>query len=171
MACDCVCTCGAARRPRRLGPQLAPPPARRPEAALRAHLRHSALATAELENATVLLDEAKPGRYDAFASGVSYAAGTPWCFYGAVIGVVAWGACGKAAHGSDTWQLVLNTSSSIVTMLMCFILQNTLNRDTRTLHVQLQRLMLEVQTQQHAQHPASIPRLIVTDASDAPVRR
>ena len=61
--------------------------------------------------------------------------GTTWAFLAAILVIVIWGAIGPLFHYSDTWQLVMNTATSIVTFLMVFLIQNTQNRDTMALHL------------------------------------
>jgi low affinity Fe/Cu permease len=76
-----------------------------------------------------------------FAQGTSRAAGSAWAFIGAVAVVIAWAALGPAFGYSDTWQLVINTSTTIVTFLMVFLIQNTQNRDAISLHLKLDELI------------------------------
>jgi len=77
-----------------------------------------------------------------FAQAVSTAAGRPWTFVGAVALITAWALSGPFFHFSDTWQLVINTSTTIVTFLMVFLIQNTQNRDTEALRLKLDELIL-----------------------------
>jgi low affinity Fe/Cu permease len=72
---------------------------------------------------------------------VSDAAGTGWAFLLAVAAIVVWAALGPAYGYSDTWQLVINTGTTIVTFLMVFLIQNTQNRDARALHLKLDELL------------------------------
>jgi low affinity Fe/Cu permease len=67
--------------------------------------------------------------------------GTPWAFLGAAGVVVAWAVSGPLFHFRDTWQLVINTGTTIVTFLMVFLIQNTQNRDARALHLKLDELL------------------------------
>jgi low affinity Fe/Cu permease len=60
--------------------------------------------------------------------------------------VVVWAASGPLFHYSDTWQLVINTGTTIVTFLMVFLIQNTQNRDTRALQVKLSEVILALET-------------------------
>src|SRR5882757_8134211 len=69
-------------------------------------------------------------------------AGKPLTFLVAVLLVVAWAATGPLFGYSDTWQLVINTSTTIVTFLMVFLIQNTQNRDTMALQLKLSELVL-----------------------------
>jgi low affinity Fe/Cu permease len=68
--------------------------------------------------------------------------GSSWAFATAVLVIVVWLVTGPIFHFSDTWQLVINTGSSIVTFLMVFLIQNTQNRDTREIHLKLDELIL-----------------------------
>jgi low affinity Fe/Cu permease len=72
----------------------------------------------------------------------SAAVGRPWAFAGAAGIVVAWAALGPVFHFSDTWQLVINTGTTIITFLMVFLIQNTQNRDTEALRLKLDELIL-----------------------------
>jgi low affinity Fe/Cu permease len=79
--------------------------------------------------------------FRAFAARISILAGSPWAFGGAVVIIVIWAALGAYYHYSDTWQLVINTGTTIVTFLMVFLIQNTQNRDTRALHLKLDEVI------------------------------
>ena len=72
---------------------------------------------------------------------VSTAVGSPWAFVLAVLVIVAWIVTGPLFHYSDTWQLVINTATTIVTFLMVFLIQNTQNRDTKAIHLKLDELL------------------------------
>lgn len=67
--------------------------------------------------------------------------GTPWPFILAVMVIVLWAITGPLFHYSDTWQLVINTSTTIITFVMVFLIQNTQNRDDRALHLKLDELL------------------------------
>src|SRR5580658_6659044 len=67
--------------------------------------------------------------------------GRPQSFLLAVLVVVVWGATGPLFHFSDTWQLVINTGTTIVTFLMVFLIQNTQNRDAHAIHLKLDELI------------------------------
>ena len=71
----------------------------------------------------------------------SRATGRPWAFMAASALIVVWLATGPLFHYSDTWQLVINTSTTIVTFLMVFLIQSTQNRDTEALQVKLDELL------------------------------
>jgi len=67
--------------------------------------------------------------------------GTPWAFITAVIVIVAWAVSGPLFGYSDTWQLVVNTGTTIVTFLIVFLIQNTQNRETRVVRLKLDELL------------------------------
>jgi len=72
----------------------------------------------------------------------AHAAGTPAAFLIAVLSIVVWSATGPLFGFSDTWQLVINTGTTIVTFLMVFLIQNTQNRDTLALQLKLSELII-----------------------------
>lgn len=76
-----------------------------------------------------------------FAAAASAWLGSKWAFSWAVLVIVIWGASGFAFHYSDTWQLVINTGTTIVTFLMVFLIQNTQNRDARAINLKLNELI------------------------------
>jgi low affinity Fe/Cu permease len=76
------------------------------------------------------------------ACATAHWAGKPIAFLTATALVIAWALTGPMFHYSDTWQLVINTSTTIVTFLMVFLIQNTQNRDTMALQVKLSELIL-----------------------------
>jgi low affinity Fe/Cu permease len=84
------------------------------------------------------------GIFRRFAQATSSAVGTPWAFVGAFAVVVVWAVLGPVFRFTDTWQLVINTSTTIVTFLMVFLIQNTQNRDTEALRLKLDELILAV---------------------------
>jgi len=76
-----------------------------------------------------------------FANAVSAAAGSPFAFNICGCYVILWACTGPLFGFSDTWQLVINTSTTIVTFLMVFLIQNTQNRDNGALHAKLDELI------------------------------
>ena len=76
-----------------------------------------------------------------FAQATSQAVGSSWAFILAALVIVIWGATGPMFHYSDTWQLVINTGTTIVTFLMVFLIQNTQNRDAKAIHLKLDELI------------------------------
>jgi low affinity Fe/Cu permease len=79
-----------------------------------------------------------------FAHHASRYAGNPWTFVIAVLVVVVWAASGPLFNFSDTWQLVINTSTTIITFLMVFLIQNTQNRDALAVQVKLSELVIKM---------------------------
>ncbi len=75
------------------------------------------------------------------AAKISYATGTANAFLLAIGVVIIWALSGPAFGYSDTWQLVINTGTTIVTFLMVFLIQNTQNRDSKALHLKLDELI------------------------------
>jgi len=76
-----------------------------------------------------------------FAKAVSNIVGTSWVFILAVTVIVVWALSGPMFHYSDTWQLVINTGTTIITFLMVFLIQNTQNRDAKAIHLKLDELI------------------------------
>lgn len=79
--------------------------------------------------------------FTAIASRVSAAAGQPLAFIAAVTVIVIWAVTGPLFDYSDTWQLVINTSTTIITFLMVFVIQNSQNRDAAALQAKLDELI------------------------------
>jgi low affinity Fe/Cu permease len=76
-----------------------------------------------------------------FASSASTWLGSKWAFAVAILVIVVWASTGFLFHYSDTWQLVINTGTTIVTFLMVFLIQNTQNRDARAINLKLNELI------------------------------
>ena len=76
-----------------------------------------------------------------FAKRIARASGHPRTFVIALLTIIAWAVIGPVFHFSDTWQLVINTSTTIVTFLMVFLIQNTQNRDSEAMHLKLDELI------------------------------
>jgi low affinity Fe/Cu permease len=76
-----------------------------------------------------------------FAKWTSHVAGQPAAFAIAVVALLLWVVSGPFFGFSDTWQLVINTGTTIITFLMVFLIQNTQNRDSEALHVKLDELI------------------------------
>lgn len=79
-----------------------------------------------------------------FSQVTSEVVGSSWCFIAAVLIIVIWAASGPAFDYSNTWQLVINTGTTIITFLMVFLIQNTQNRDARAMHLKLDELLRAV---------------------------
>ncbi|HZR77724.1 MAG TPA: low affinity iron permease family protein [Chthoniobacterales bacterium] len=76
-----------------------------------------------------------------FARKSSGILGSPWAFAIAILIIVVWGITGPTFHYSDTWQLIINTGTTIVTFLMVFLIQNTQNRDAKAMHLKLDEVI------------------------------
>jgi low affinity Fe/Cu permease len=79
--------------------------------------------------------------FRAFSQKVSVWAGSPLAFVSCSVIVLVWAFSGPEFHYSDTWQLVINTGTTIITFLMVFLIQNTQNRDSRAIHLKLDELI------------------------------
>ena len=80
-------------------------------------------------------------QFDKLSRTVENAVGSAWAFLVACGIIAAWAAIGPLVGWSDTWQLVVNTGTTIVTFLMVFVMQHTQTRDTRALHLKLAELI------------------------------
>jgi len=76
-----------------------------------------------------------------FARRTSNVLGSAWAFVLALLIIVVWGITGPTFHYSDTWQLIINTGTTIVTFLMVFLIQNTQNRDAKAVHLKLDEII------------------------------
>jgi low affinity Fe/Cu permease len=76
-----------------------------------------------------------------FSQRASEIVGSPWAFLIAAITVMLWAVTGPIFNFSDTWQLVINTGTTIITFLMVFLIQNTQNRDAKAMHLKLDELI------------------------------
>src|SRR5262245_32830350 len=94
-----------------------------------------------------------------FASRTAQVVGRPYAFFLAVAVIVAWAVLGPYFHFSDTWQLIINTGTTIVTFLVVFLIQNTQNRDAKALHLKLDELI-------RSHYPASNELIDVENLSD-----
>jgi len=83
----------------------------------------------------------KAFRFSNFARGISAWSGRPLLFGLALLAVILWAVTGPLFGYSDTWQLVINTSTTIITFLMVFVIQNTQNRDTAAIQIKLDELI------------------------------
>src|SRR5689334_2022514 len=79
-----------------------------------------------------------------FAHAAASAVGSPFAFLLGLLLIVVWAVTGPAFHYSDTWQLVINTGTTVVTFLMVFLIQNTQNRDAKAMHLKLDELIRAV---------------------------
>jgi low affinity Fe/Cu permease len=82
--------------------------------------------------------------FGVFARKTSMVLGSAWAFVLAILIIVIWAMTGPAFGYSDTWQLIINTGTTIVTFLMVFLIQNTQNRDAKAVHLKLDELIRAV---------------------------
>jgi len=82
-----------------------------------------------------------PDRFAQFATGASFWLGSKWAFTLAVAIIVCWAITGPTFRYSETWQLLINTGTTIITFLMVFLIQNTQNRDARAINLKLDELI------------------------------
>ena len=85
--------------------------------------------------------ETKGDRFGKFAASASGWLGSKWSFMGAILVIAIWAVTGPLFHFSNSWQLVINTGTTIVTFLMVFLIQNTQNRDARAINLKLDELI------------------------------
>jgi low affinity Fe/Cu permease len=123
-----------------------------------------------------------PDHFGRFASIASFWLGSKWAFICAGLIIVIWAVSGPIFHYSDTWQLVINTGTTIVTFLMVFLIQNTQNRDARAINLKLDELiraidkardrMMNIEKLSDVELRISLPRcgLRVERALDQPSR-
>ncbi|HKP97589.1 MAG TPA: low affinity iron permease family protein [Fibrobacteria bacterium] len=98
------------------------------------------------------------------AQKVSAAVGSPVSFFLAIFVIAVWAITGPMFGYSDTWQLVINTGTTIITFLMVFLIQNTQNRDARVIHLKLDELI-------RASAPARNSLLDLEDLSDEEIEK
>lgn len=90
------------------------------------------------------MSKIEEGLFHRFAAVTAHAAGSPWAFAAGLLLVLVWIVSGPFFHYSDTWQLVINTGTTVVTFLMVFLIQNSQNRDARAMHLKLDELIRAV---------------------------
>jgi low affinity Fe/Cu permease len=83
----------------------------------------------------------KGGTFSRFSRSVAFLVGQPWAFGVACLSIVVWSTLGPVFQYTDTWQLIINTCTTIVTFLMVFLIQNTQNHDSQVLHLKLDELI------------------------------
>jgi low affinity Fe/Cu permease len=97
--------------------------------------------------------------FSRFASSTAQFVGHPSVFFAAVSVLLIWAVSGPFFHFSDTWQLIINTGTTIVTFLVVFLIQNTQNRDAKALHLKLDELI-------RSHHPANDDLIDIQKLSD-----
>jgi len=90
------------------------------------------------------MSNGKSSLFNRFSKKASFAAGNPLTFIGAVAVIVVWAFLGPVFGFSDTWQLVINTGTTIITFLMVFLIQNTQNRDSSAVQLKLDELIFAI---------------------------
>jgi low affinity Fe/Cu permease len=83
-------------------------------------------------------------RFDHLAAAVAKAVGSPYTFFGALAIVIAWLLAGPVFQFSNTWQLFINTTTTVVTNLIVFLIQNTENRDSKAVHLKLDEIIASI---------------------------
>ncbi|MBI6924644.1 low affinity iron permease family protein [Pseudomonas putida] len=89
-------------------------------------------------------------KFAQFCQWLSNQAGRPSTFLIAIVLIIMWAVSGPWFHYNDTWQLIINTSTTIITFLMVFLIQNTQNRDNDIIHVKLDELIRATQSAQRS---------------------
>ena len=102
--------------------------------------------------------------FGVFARKTSTILGSAWAFVFALLVIVVWALTGPTFHYSDTWQLIINTGTTIVTFLMVFLIQNTQNRDAKAVHLKLDELI-------RALEPARNKLVDLEDLSDDEMKK
>ena len=105
-------------------------------------------------------------RFHRLAKWASVVSGRPATFLAAALIIVVWAITGPIFHFSDTWQLVINTGTTIITFLMVFLIQNTQNRDTEAMQLKLDELIRVT----HGAHNALLDLEQMTDKDLSRVR-
>ena len=107
-------------------------------------------------------DEGLADRFRHWSDALTRAVGTPWAMLAAVLVVIVWALTGPIFGFSDTWQLVINTGTTIVTFLMVFAIQTSQNRESTALHLKIDELIRA--------HPSARNRLMSEEmASEAEI--
>ena len=101
--------------------------------------------------------------FRAFSHRTADIVGSPWAFFASIVVVVVWAATGPYFQYSDTWQLIINTGTTILTFLMVFLIQNTQNRDSKAIHLKLDELL-------RASHAARKTLVDLEDLTDDELR-
>lgn len=102
--------------------------------------------------------------FDNFSTTVTKLTGSSWAFVVAVVFILVWAVSGPVFHFSDTWQLIVNTVTSVITFLMVFIIQQSQNKDTMALQLKLNELIA-------ANHKASNRLIDIEDLTDDELHR
>ena len=87
--------------------------------------------------------------FHVFATNAANLVGTKWAFLAALLVIALWLVSGPYFHYSDTWQLIINTGTTVVTFLVVFLIQNTQNRDARAIHLKLDEIIKSIDAAQN----------------------
>ena len=107
--------------------------------------RASAPDAAESRGAGLAASNSLSERFHRLSCVVAHHVGSHWAFFAAVLLILVWALLGPVFDFNDTWQLVINTGTTIITFLMVFLIQATQNRDSRALHLKLDELIRATQ--------------------------
>src|SRR5712692_10260940 len=107
---------------------------------------HPGVSTRERKKHRLAMEAKLPQRglshwFSRVAAGIANFTGRPWAFLTAIVVILVWAITGPIFGFSDTWQLVINTGTTVVTFLMVFLIQNTQNRDSEAMQVKLDELI------------------------------
>jgi low affinity Fe/Cu permease len=102
------------------------------------------MSAAKLSNGRHNGNHANPW-FDQLAKGIAWVVGRPTTFFISIGLIILWAATGWFFDFNDTWQLVINTGTTIITFLMVFLIQNTQNRDTAAIHLKLDELIRAIE--------------------------
>jgi low affinity Fe/Cu permease len=102
----------------------------------------------EIQEKEMSTNKSRSG-FTRFAKWIAYVTGRPIAFVLAVVLIVLWAITGPFFDFSDTWQLVINTSTTIMTFLMVFLIQNTQYRDSEAIHIKLDELIRSIKSAQN----------------------
>ena len=91
----------------------------------------------------------KESGFHVFATKAAYWVGTKWAFLIATLVIIIWVVSGPYFQYSDTWQLIINTGTTVVTFLVVFLIQNTQNRDARAIHLKLDEIIKAIDQAQN----------------------
>lgn len=89
-------------------------------------------------------DNATERGFHVFATRAAYWVGTKWAFFVAILSIILWLVSGPYFRYSDTWQLIINTGTTVITFLVVFLIQNTQNRDARAIHLKLDEIIKSI---------------------------
>jgi low affinity Fe/Cu permease len=87
--------------------------------------------------------------FHVFATQAANWVGTKWAFLIALLSILIWIVTGPYFHYSDTWQLIINTGTTVITFLVVFLIQNTQNRDARAIHLKLDEIIKSIDKAQN----------------------